>query len=118
MSDSDNKQWVEGQSGNPNGRPKKPKNASDLRPLRSKLKSLSPQSIRVIEASIKDELLDGKPVTKEQVNTSKWVVNTLTAVHKAVVAEEGGTVVPDEDDAKPVNVQETKNKLSLVMVNT
>lgn len=108
--------FKEGASGNPAGRPPLPENASALRPLRSKLRGLSPKALKAIEASVNDTLLDGKPVTKEQLMSCKWVVNTLVTVHKTIVTEETGSSVKDEDD-EVLDVEETKTKLSLVMVN-
>lgn len=104
-----------GYTGNPNGRPKKPEGASDLRTVRTKLKTLTPRSFKVIEASLNDGMLDGIAVTKEQVNTAKWVANTYVTVHKAVVSEETGNK-PVEEEEEQLDLEGTKNKLSLVMV--
>lgn len=106
--------WKPGESGNPNGRPKKAENASDLRTIKTKLRNLTPRSFKVIEASLGDGKLDDKEVTKEQVNTAKWVANTYVTVHKAIVAEEQGGKPQDDDEE--LNLEETRNTLSLVMV--
>lgn len=103
------------QERNLGGRPPKQKGASDLRTVRSKLRGLRPESFKVLEAALNDKPLDGKPVSKEQVATAKWVVNTEVVVHKAIIAEESGNL-ENEDSNEELDVKETKNKLSLVMV--
>lgn len=87
------------------GRDKNPPNASELRIVRGNLKGLKKRSLEVIKASLEGES-DAK-VSKEQVNTARWVINTMITVHKAIVAEESNSApeaedpVEEETDAKP-----------------
>lgn len=87
------------------GRDKNPANASELRIVRGNLKGLKKRSLEVIKASLEGES-DAK-VSKEQVNTARWVINTMITVHKAIVAEESNSApeaedpVEEETDAKP-----------------
>lgn len=79
-----------GPSLNPAGRPKDTPERkaarlkrSKLRKTEAQLRELNPQALENIRKSV-----EGLPVDKEVVNTSKWVVTTTVAVAKAALAEE------------------------------
>jgi vacuolar-type H+-ATPase subunit I/STV1 len=56
---------------------------SPLRKTENQLKAIEPQAIKNIEDSV-----NGIEVDKEKVASSKWVVNTLIALRKAVTTDE------------------------------
>ena len=98
------------------GRPPLPENASSLRPLRQRLKGMSVRSLNIVDASLRDGKIDGEEVSKDQIASAKWVINTYTAVHKQIILEETAKTVPEDEDDKPVDVPETTKRLSLVML--
>lgn len=101
----------------PAGRPPLPDNASTLRPLRTRLKVMSIKALPIIEASMNGEMIDGKEPSRDQVATAKWVVTSYTGVHKQIVAEETSVKTEEPTADEPVNVEETKKRLSLVMLD-
>lgn len=101
----------------PAGRPPLPENASSLRPLRQRLKGMSVRSLNIVDASLRDGKIDGEELSKDQVASAKWVINTYTAVHKQIVMEETAKTTSDDEDDKPVDVPETTRRLSLVMLD-
>lgn len=79
-----------GPSLNPAGRPKETPEQkaaklkmSKLRKTETALMKLNPAALENIRKSV-----EGEPVDKEVVNTSKWVVTTTVAVSKAAMVEE------------------------------
>lgn len=108
------------------GRDKNPENASELRIVRGNLKGLKKKSLDILKASLEYEdesdgeiLQEGKTkrkVSKEQVNTARWVINTMITVHKAIVAEENNSNPEVED---PVDEEtETGTVFSLYQVKS
>lgn len=92
------------------GRDKNPPNASELRILRGNLKGLKRRSLEVIKASLEGD----KEISKDQVATARWAINTMVTVHKAIVAEENNTVPEAED---PVEEEaDVKPKFSLYQI--
>ncbi len=89
-------------SGNPKGRPKGV-NRSALRGILAKLKKMDQEAIDTIQKS----LTEGSTVDKDKVQTAKWVVNTITLVHKAVLAEEDKTVRATTDGAPEQDNEDT-----------
>jgi hypothetical protein len=90
--------FKQGTSGNKAGRPKGV-SKSALRGILAKLKKMDQEAIDTIQKS----LTEGSTVDKDKVQTAKWVVNTITLVHKAVLAEEDKTSVarqeaPEQDN--------------------
>ena len=83
-------------SGNPKGRPKGV-SKSALRGILHKLKKMDQEAIDTIQKS----LTEGSTVDKDKVQTAKWVVNTITLVHKAVLAEEDKTSGRAADAPEP-----------------
>lgn len=89
-----------GRSGNPQGRPKGTgKKVSSLRGLFNKLKKMDQESIDIIQKS----LTEGSTVDKDKVQTAKWVVTTITTLHKACLAEEEAKTPTSEDEAPVVS---------------
>lgn len=76
-----------GESGNPDGRPNtatgRSKPISGLRRDLTKLRTLMTKSLENIKASVEGENID-----KETLNSSKWVVTTVTSMHRAAISEE------------------------------
>lgn len=101
----DGAKWKPGQTGNPNGRPKgKGKPISRLRSTLNKLKELEEDSIRNIGYAIRgvpesEHEEDQVRLDKVQVETSKWLITTLVAVTRAVVAEESSKSEAKSQDA-------------------
>ena len=84
----DSKKWVKGmKSPNSQGRPKtasgKGKPISRLRSTLNKLKEIEPESIEVIQKAVL-----GEEVDKVQLDTSKWVISSITTITRAAIAEE------------------------------
>jgi hypothetical protein len=89
--------FKQGTSGNKAGRPKGV-SKSALRGILHKLKKMDQEAIDTIQKS----LTEGSMVDKDKVQTAKWVVNTITLVHKAVLAEEDkGSARTESPDAEP-----------------
>jgi len=80
-----------GKAGRPPGSTQK---SSQLKPVLGRLKRLSNKALENIQDSV-----EGKIVDKDVLASSKWVVNTLTTVHKAVLAEEEGIRGKDDDSS-------------------
>lgn len=80
-----------GKAGRPPGSTQK---SSQLKPVLGRLKRLSTKALDNIQLNV-----EGKVIDKDVLASSKWVVNTLTAVHKAVLAEEEGIKSKDDDSS-------------------
>lgn len=76
---------------------------SQLKSVFNKLKKLSDKAIENVEKSVNGEVVD-----KDVLMSSKWVVNTLSTYHKAVLAEEEGLKIPA--DSTENNIQEQDEK--------
>jgi hypothetical protein len=95
-----NPTWEKGQkSPNPNGRPKgvPSRKVSSLRGIFNRLKKMDSEAIDTIQKS----LTDGCEVDKDKVQTAKWVITTITQLHKACLSEEEGKASKDAEDAPP-----------------
>lgn len=80
---------------NKGGRPPgSTRKSSQLKSVLMQLKRMSPKALENIDESVKGIVVD-----KDVLASSKWVVNTLTTVHKAVVAEEEQLNMPKDNDA-------------------
>lgn len=89
------------------GRPPGPgRKNSQLKPVLNQLKRMSPEALANIQKSVA-----GKDVDKDVLASSKWVVNTLTTVHKAVISEEEGLNI--KDDVPEESLQEKPSNFSL-----
>jgi Family of unknown function (DUF5681) len=88
-----------GSSGNPNGRPKgaATRKVSSLRGIFNKLKKMDTEAIDTIQKS----LTEGSVVDKDKVQTAKWVITTITQLHKACLSEEEGKSSKDTEDTPP-----------------
>lgn len=125
-----NPAWVKGgKSPNSRGRPKGISTPiSRLRSTLNKLKGLEPDAIENIGKAVRGELEtaigeDGKevqvPLDKNKLETSKWVITTISNLTRAALAEEqfkadnrgSQNVNEDEDD----NKENTKPVFSLTM---
>lgn len=83
-----------GASPNPKGRPKGAgRKVSSLRTIFNKLKKMDQEAIDTIQKS----LSEGSSVDKDKVQTAKWVINTITVIHKACLQEEEGKASNNED---------------------
>lgn len=96
-----------GKPGRPFGSTRK---SSQLKGVLNNLKRMSTKALENIQTSV-----EGKEVDKDVLSSSKWVVNTLTTVHKAVIAEEEGLNMPKDDTPeqeteKPSNFSLTRLK--------
>ncbi len=92
-----------GASPNPNGRPKgSGRKVSSLRTIFNKLKKMDQEAIDTIQKS----LTEGSSVDKDKVQTAKWVINTITVVHKACLQEEGDKASTDTDNAASVDPED------------
>lgn len=105
--------WEEGQSGNPNGRPagKAAKPISSLRRTLNQLKKLEKQALDNIEAvvngkKVRDE--DGvlTEVEKQRLDTSKWVITTISALSRSATQEEALKLQVKRGDAPQAQQQE------------
>lgn len=56
---------------------------SPLRKTLAKLQELEPHALKLIEKSVKEEVVD-----KESLSTSRWIVTNLMALTKAAISEE------------------------------
>lgn len=84
MAQKDLKSWKPGQSGNPNGRPKGTgKPISRLRSMLKKLEEMSDSALDNIKKSV-----DGEEVDKTILDSSKYVINTVSSLTKACLQEE------------------------------
>lgn len=80
-----------GKSPNPAGRPKGTgKPISRLRSTLNKLKNIEPEAIEVIESAVL-----GKEVDKTQLDTSKWVITSISTLTRAALAEESHKIELD-----------------------
>ncbi|MNK14304.1 hypothetical protein D3C87_324040 [compost metagenome] len=93
-----------GKAGRPLGSTRK---TSQLKPVFNQLKKMSPEALANIQKSV-----SGAVVDKDVLSSSKWVVNTLTTVHKAVISEEEGLKIKD-DETTPDEVVEKPSNFSL-----
>lgn len=92
-----------GASPNPNGRPKgSGRKVSSLRTIFNKLKKMDQEAIDTIQKS----LTEGSAVDKDKVQTAKWVINTITVVHKACLQEESDKASTDTDNATNVDPED------------
>lgn len=86
--------WKEGSSGNPNGRPKaKGKPVSSLRKTISKLRELEEQALENIASVVKGTKVkveggEETVVDKSMLETSKWVISTLSSMSSAATKDE------------------------------
>jgi hypothetical protein len=55
-------------------------------------------------------------VDKDVLASSKWVVNTLTTVHKAVISEEEGLKIKDDETPSEGDAPEKPSNFSLKQV--
>lgn len=100
--------WEEGQSGNPNGRPagKSAKPISSLRKTLTRLRKMEQRALDNIEAVISGKKViteDGgaDSVDKQMLDTSKWVIATLSALSRSATQEEALKLqVRREDEPK------------------
>jgi Family of unknown function (DUF5681) len=88
-----------GASGNPNGRPKgaATRKVSSLRGIFNRLKKMDVEAIDTIQKS----LTEGSQVDKDKVQTAKWVITTITQLHKACLSEEEGRAPKEPEDSPP-----------------
>lgn len=92
-----------GASPNPKGRPKGAgRKVSSLRTIFNKLKKMDQEAIDTIQKS----LTEGSSVDKDKVQTAKWVINTITVVHKACLQEEGDKTSTDTDNVTNVDPED------------
>lgn len=92
-----------GASPNPNGRPKgSGRKVSSLRTIFNKLKKMDQEAIDTIQKS----LTEGSSVDKDKVQTAKWVINTITVVHKACLQEESDKTSTDTDNVTNVDPED------------
>lgn len=88
------KKWKPGESGNPNGRPKGTgKPISGLRSTLGKLRELEAKCIENISAVVNgihkgDKEKDISEVDKQMLETSKWVISTISSMSRAASGEE------------------------------
>lgn len=108
-----------GQSGNPTGSKLK------VRVTKSKLNSLS-EALRNMEGKALENIrnsVEGKEVNPEALASSKWALNSLVTVDKAILSEEVAKTklkielldvnTPDEQSVEDIQ-KESKPRLSLV----
>lgn len=102
-----NKTWEKGVSGNPKGRPKgSGRKVSSLRGIFNKLKKMDQEAIDTIQKS----LTEGSTVDKDKVQTAKWVITTITTLHKACLAEEEGKADSADAETPGEGEEETTEK--------
>lgn len=93
----------------PAGRPLgSTRKASQLKPVFQQLKKMSPEALANIQKSV-----SGTVVDKDVLASSKWVVNTLTTVHKAVISEEEGLKIKDDETPAEGEVVDKPSNFSL-----
>lgn len=105
---TENTQKEKGKAGRPPGSTQK---SSQLKPVLNQLKRMSNQALANVQASV-----EGKVVDKDVLASSKWVVNTLATVHKAVVSEEEGLKIKDDETPPSDTVAEKPSNFSLKQV--
>lgn len=79
-----------GASLNPQGRPKETAEQKAAKLKQSKLRKTERELLKLNPAALENirKSVEGEPVDKEVVNTSKWVVTTTVTVSKAAMVEE------------------------------
>jgi len=79
-----------GASLNPAGRPKETPEQKAAKLKQSKLRKTEKELLKLNPAALENirKSVEGEPVDKEVVNTSKWVVTTTVTVSKAAMSEE------------------------------
>lgn len=89
------KNWEEGQSGNPDGRPagKPSKPISSLRRTLTKLRGMEKRALENIEAVVNGKKVvtedgSGEDISKLQLETSKWVISQISALSRSATQEE------------------------------
>lgn len=97
-----------GKAGRPFGSTRK---SSQLKPVFNKLKKLSDKALENIQDNV-----EGKVVDKDVLASSKWVVNTLTTIHKAVISEEEGLKIKDDETPSEGDAPEKPANFSLSRV--
>lgn len=111
-----NNTFKTGESGNPDGRPTtstgRSKPISGLRRNLTQLKRLMPESLKNIEKSV-----NGEEVERESLASSKWVVTTVTAMHRAAISEEKDLLAIREV-TDPSEVPESVNDATGVVGDT
>lgn len=94
-----------GKAGRPFGSTRK---SSQLKPVFQQLKKMSPEALANIQKSVSGAIVD-----KDVLASSKWVVNTLTTVHKAVISEEEGLKMKDDESPAEGEIPEKPSNFSL-----
>ena len=79
-----------GASLNPAGRPKETPEQKAAKLKQSKLRKTEKELLKLNPAALENirKSVEGEPIDKEVVNTSKWVVTTTVTVSKAAMTEE------------------------------
>ncbi len=103
---TENKQ--KGKAGRPHGSVQK---SSQLKPVLNRLKRLSTEALDNIQKNVQ-----GHRVDKDVLASSKWVVNTLATIHKAVVSEEEGLKIKDDETPSTEEVVEQPSNFSLKQI--
>lgn len=106
-------------SANPDGRPAgsgSQMKRSKLRAIESNLLKLTKKSMENIEKSV-----EGLPVDKEVLNTSKWVVATAMVANKAALAEEiqinGLSANSAKEEIQEIQSESSSTRFSLDMLD-